>query len=428
MTPSAMGMPPNHEPSQGPPVGSWHEPVLNLLCDLASRKMIIGVCAGLGVIAGAVRYARTPPFYRATAVAVLLPREKPIIDSSLDLGTVRTENDAAVRATSGTLMLPPNPDLYIELINSRAVMESLVQRFGPRLPGTADAVESDDAIAQLRRAVVVKGSLEGMLTITVTSDDRRVSADLANAILEECESASKKIERQLILQQAGYLEGAVSRASKSVDAAQTALVSFAAEHRLVDPTAESLESLRMIREAATAKEGLTTKLRGLLISRTEKDPEVRRLRGELAAISENLNVARDNMGGSSSRDSLLSLMVEHEGLKQQLRFRRDMLGTLEAQANIFRLRAEQPAGSLAVVRVATSPDSPAGPSRKEVLGVPLFAGFALGVLAALLHAQWTSLRRSVELTRVSDRLIVELVPSSIRRWRVPLTRTTGAAP
>jgi len=345
---------------------------------------------------------------------VLLPREKPITDASLNLGSVRTENDAAVRATSGTLMLPPNPDLYIELIYSRAVMESLAHRFQPRPPDMADVVESDEVIAQLRRAVVVKGSLEGILTITVTLEERETTAALANAILDECESASKKIERQLILQQAGYLEGAVRQATDDVNAAQAALVGFAARNQLVDPEAESTESLRMIREAVTARASLNAKLSGLLISRTEKDPEVRRLGGEIAAIDARLVDARTELGGGPERGSFSSLLVEHEGLRQQLRFRRDMLGTLEAQTNIFRLRAEQPAGSLAVVRVATPPDSPAGPSKKQVLGVPLFAGAALGVLIALLHTQWTALRRDAVLARACDRLVAQLVP----RWVV----------
>ncbi|MFZ4534482.1 MAG: hypothetical protein ACOYOJ_22075, partial [Alsobacter sp.] len=101
---------------------------------------------------------------------------------------------------------------------------------------------------------------------------------------------------------------------------------------------------------------------------------------------------------------------------------------LETQAGIFRLRAEQPAGSLAVVRVATPPDAPAGPSKRQVLGVPLFAGVSLGVLIALLHAQWTSLRRNADLARSSDRLVIELVPRSIRMWKFTTTNATSPSP
>ncbi len=422
-----MGMPASNRTVETEQLATWHEPVLRILYDLAVRQRLIACFVVLGVVAGCVMYVRTPPYFRASAVAVLMSREKPVTGASLELGTMKTENDAAVRGPSGTLMLPPNPNLYIELIYSRAVLEELAARFLTRSAGDVGSEASDEAVARLQKAILVKGTEEGLLTITVTDADRQVSADMANAIVRECEAASKKIERQLVLQQAGYLDGAVLKAEQDVEQTTRDFETFSTKHRLIDPVAEGTESLRMIREAITARESLTARLDGLLVSRTDRDHEVKRLRGEIASIDTRLASSRDGFAGSRHGDGLAALMVEQEGLKQKLRYRRDLLGTLEAQASIFRLRAEQPAGSVAVVRVATPSALPAGPSKKQVFGIPVFCGLALGVLVALLHAQWSRIRKDRVLSESSDRLIAAAVPDRLRRWHRSLLQRERAA-
>lgn len=407
----------------------WQQPVLELLCDLLGRKTFIIFGALLGFAAGIWQLSRTPAYFRSTAVGILLPREKPITDTSVNVGTLRTENDSAVRADSGTLMLPPNPDLYIELIFSRALLESLADRFGPALSELAPDQRSDENIAALRDMLAIKGTEEGMLSVTVTARNRTLAADIANAILTECESTSKSIERQLVLQQAGYLDRAVITARESAHAAQDALVQFSLTHKLFDPGAESTELLRLMREATGAREASAAKLEGLLTSRTERDPEVRRLRAEIAAIDQRLRINQDTLGGQSTGTGIARLIIEHEGLKQQLRVSRDILGTLEAQSNIFRLRAEQPAGSLAIIRSATPASAPAGPSKKQTLGVPTFGGIALGLILALLHAQYTRLTAHPHLGPQTRSLIDHISPgASVRKLRLRFSRAKVPAP
>jgi uncharacterized protein involved in exopolysaccharide biosynthesis len=399
-----------------PELPPWQAPVIRVLTDVARYKVLILLCAVLGLLAGVVVLLKTPAFYRATAVAVLLPRERPVADATVSTSSLKTAGDSAVRADSGALMLPPNPELYTELIYSRAVLEGLVQRFSHSLAELSPNDRSDEAIARLGQMITVKSTEQGIINITVTAEDRHIAAELANALLSECERASKSVERQLILQQAGYLESAVKAARLQSDAAQRELETFSTTHKTLDPVAEGMEMLRLYRESMTARETIRARLAGLAVSRTSRDPEVRRLTAELDTIDLRIAEARESLGVQDDGANLSLLAVEFEQLKQQLRFKRDLLATLEAQADIFQIRAEQPAGSIAVIRIASPAAAPAGPSKRQLLGLPTFGGAAVGVLLALVLSQLAHLRQDSRLDGLLRQLTAELDVSTMRAF------------
>jgi capsule polysaccharide export protein KpsE/RkpR len=399
---------------------SWQAPLLDLLCVLARYRLLLVILPVMGLSVGLLQYLRSVPFFRASAVAVLLPREQPTVDVSVLSGSVETTDDRAQRADSGLLMLPPQTDLYIALVSSRSVLEQLGARFGDRLADNHPKIardRSDEIVKSLRDMIKVNGTEEGLLTITATAPEPELAADLANTIVEEMRSASRSIERQLLVQQAGYLEDAVLSTAAKLERAENALKTFCRENKFIDPGLQSADRLRQIRELAASRDAASSRLMQRRIEYTDADPGIRRLEVEIE--TKNLQIAdlRSQFAGGIDETEYGRLLIEFEGLRQRVRYRRDLLSTLSTQAEVFRIRADQPSGHLAIVRPATAVARPAGPSKKKIFGLSIGAAFVAAIALALLLDQTRIVRREPSLNaRVEELLATALAPPQ-SRWR-----------
>ena len=383
----------------------WPAPLLDTACAIASQKWIVVAIVLIGIILGAIRLLTLPQVYTASSVAVLMPREKPNLDASIDTSSLETSDDRAARSSSGNLMLPPNPTLYTTLINSRAVISELAKKFGDRLGDHLSPRDrSEEVYMAIKSMISVTSTDEGLITVTVSSHSPELAADIANELFEECRRASQSIERQLILQQAGHLEAAHSAAALRLLESERQLKDFTARHGVIDVQMQASNQLRAIRELASKRDQLLSDLEELRLHYAERSPEIARIKARLASAEAQQREAGSSIVGSVGSADYGALIVEHESLQQRIRFERDLVATLATKADIYRIRAEQPAGNLAVIREAVAPSRPAGPSKKRELGIALGLSIALAIAWTLAIDQWRRARRN----RYIDRRLVEL--------------------
>jgi len=380
----------------------WPAPLLDTACAIASQKWIVLVIVLLGIVLGIFRLISMPDVYKASAVAVLMPREKPNLDATIDTSSLETSGDQASRGTSGNLMLPPNPTLYTTLINSRAVIEKLADKFSDRLRVYLSPEDrSEEVYLQLKSMITVTSTDEGLITVTIASNDPQLSADIANEIFEECARASKSIERQLLLQQAGHLQEAYDNAAIRLSLSEQKLKDFTARYGVIDVQLQASNQLRSLRELATKKDELNSDLQEMLLNYSERSPEIARVRARIAAIERQLTSGGTKIVGNVGANQYGALVVEYESLIQRIRFERDLVATLLTKADIYRIRAEQPTGNLAVIRPASAPTRPAGPSKKREIGIATGLSIFLAIGWTLAIDQWRRARRN---RYIDDRL------------------------
>ena len=359
------------------PTTPWQQPVLELILAILKSRVLIAGITGTGIIIALFIAMSAPRFYRASAVIILLPREKPILDIAHRSATMDTSEDEANREESASLTLPPNPELYITLIRSRSVLEALAAQFRDELMALDDTMRTEEMIATINGMIGISSTEDGLMTITITAHDADLCAGLANAIVGECERASKAIERQLLTQQAGYLDNAVSLAESRLDDAEGDLRAFALEHGLVDPEMESDRSMRRLRELDIARTAVATDLAELRTWRTDRDPAVVELTQRIDAIDTEADRIRAAFAGATSEAEFASISSTWQMLRQRVVSQRDLLETLQMRHHVFRIRSEQPAGNMAVLHEAIAPERHAGPSRKAVLVLFTAASFLL---------------------------------------------------
>jgi len=386
---SVMLSPESTEPA------AWQAPLVALMLALARRRNLIVGFMVVGLLVGAVQYVRTPPYYRSSADIVLLPREKPAVDFSVQSSSMETTEDGAKRADSGSLMLPAQTDLYMSLMTSRAVLERIGDSLAERLTEKSSVKSddrSDEVVQRLHSMIKLKGSEEGMLTVTVTAGDPQLAADIANLLIAEAKEASKSIERQLLMQQAGYLGEAVKTAQTNLERVEQELKAFCARNALLNPDLQANDRVRQIRELTGKRDTSRVELTRRSMHYTDADPGVQQLMAEIEVTDLRIQELRGQITGDIGEREFGGLYVEYLGMVQEVRFRRDLLATLSTQSDVFRIRAELPAGNIAIVRPASAERKPAGPSKKAVFGVALGAALTLGFALALLLEQLSVVR------------------------------------
>ncbi|MEM7245687.1 MAG: hypothetical protein AAF533_10105, partial [Acidobacteriota bacterium] len=122
---------------------AWQEPLIDLVMAFVTRRSLLALCVVVCTALAVLKLSRTESFYRATADVVLLPREKPALDLQVSASSMDVGEDRAQRADSGSLMLPANPDLYISLMTSRALLENLAEKLRLR-EGLSDPFRDDN--------------------------------------------------------------------------------------------------------------------------------------------------------------------------------------------------------------------------------------------------------------------------------------------
>lgn len=379
---------------QGPVTIGWQAPLIDACLALVRRKFTVLLCiiACLGI--GGLKYLSTPNTYRSSAVAILLPREKPVFDVAVDSGNLETSEDAAKREDTGALMLPANPDLYTTLIRSRSVLQEVAAMYQDQLVlGVPGRTRSEELIGKLRSMIVVESTEQGMMTVTVTSSSPDLSAELANALVGVGEAASKDIEKQLVLQQAIYIDESLVLAKNKLKHLTDHLKEFTGSKSIIDPRNQANDFLRQRRELTLKLNDLERELAARRLSWTDADPEVQRLILEVHLCKDQISALQDAVAGNVGSAEYAPFMVDYEELSSKVRLQSDLVVSLSAKSDVLHIRAEQPAGSIAVVRPATASHRPVGPSRKVFLMMSLGLGMISGLGLALLQEQWAQAKQ-----------------------------------
>jgi capsule polysaccharide export protein KpsE/RkpR len=252
---------------------------------------------------------------------------------------------------------------------------------------------------------------EGIITIHVDSHSARLSADLANALFEQCEIASKSIERKLLIHQASHLDKALLIAEKRLTETEEKMSAFTSKMGLVNTDLQASNQLRGLRELQTERDTLEADLDALRLSYTNSAPEVIAVKARIATIERQSTLSQQNVVGSVGTADFGRVSIAYKSLEQKVRFERDMVSTLSTKSDIYRLRAEQPIGNLAIIRPANTPTRPAGPSKKRELGLALGLSMILSIGYCLLCQQWQSMRKDRDMAARTDDLIDQVIPN-----------------
>ncbi len=371
--------------------------LLDLLIYIGRRKRLVlqitAVCAFLAILITLL----LPKSYTAT-VTLLPPQQSSSMGAAI---ASQLGNLGGVAALAGGSLGIKNPnDMFVAMLRSRTVEDSMVQRFG--LMHEYKQRYPSDARRALEDHSKVDGSgKDNLIYISIEDHDPHRAAELANGYVDEFRQLSDHLAITEASQRRLFFEKQLEQAKDNLADAEEALKLTEQKTGLIqlDSQARSLiESASVLRAQIVAKEVQIQSIRAFANS---ENSQLIQAQQELEA----LHVQLAKLGGSENNNET-SLMVpegqvpeaslEYVRKLRDVKYREALFDILARQFEVAKLDEAKQGAPIQVVDPAIPPDKKSFPKRGLIVIGSTTAGFFFGGLVALFLAGFEQMKNDAE--------------------------------
>jgi uncharacterized protein involved in exopolysaccharide biosynthesis len=349
--------------------------LLDLLIILTKRwRFIAAFTVGAPVLA-AIAVLLIPSQY--TAMTVVLP---PGQNSSMGSALLSQLGGAGglASAAGASLGLKAPGEIYLSLLRSRTVEESVIRRF--RLMDRYHVKRLSDARAAFENHTKLQlGAKDGLITISVTDRDPKEAADIANAYLDEFRKFSANLAITEASQRRIFFQQQLLEANENLVAAEEAMKKTEQStgvFQIDNQTRALIESAAALRAQATAKE---VQLQGMRTYLTEDNPEMVEAKQQLAELRAQLSQL---VGSDQSASGLIAPKgkVPEAGMEyvrklRDVKYYETISELIAKQLEMAKLDEARQGTSLQVVDLAVPPDKRSFPKRIISVIIAMVLGF-----------------------------------------------------
>ena len=374
-------------PDTPPPQTEDEISLLDLLIVLAKhKKLVLGLPFAVAVLAAGVSLLM-PNVY--TATARILPPQQSQSTAAAMLGQL-----GALAGAAGSSLGIKNPnDLYVGMLKSRSVADSLIARY--KLKDRYDAETQDDARKRLGEVTSVSAGKDGIIAIEVDDEDPKFAADLANAYVDELHRLNRTLAVTEAAQRRLFFERQLQQTKDSLTRAEVELKNVQQATGVVQLDAQgraAIEAVAALRARIAAKE---VELAAVRTFATEQNPDFQRLTQELAGLRGQL--ARFERGGEASAlpsaDRLPEAGLDYVRRQREVNYQEKLFELLARQFETAKLDEARNASLIQVLDQAVPPERKSKPRRALIVILSaLAAGFLAVILAFLRDARERALQ------------------------------------
>src|SRR5271166_1356903 len=371
--------------SNSPPETDNHDKpdVIEVLLVLArEKKRILLVTLAVAVLATIVVFL-LPKMY--TATTTLLPPEQKQSSLNSMLGQI-----GALAGLGGSDLGLKNPaDLFVAMLSSRTIEDSLINRFDLRK--VYGVKRYQDARKKLESRSEVIATKEGLISISVTDHEPRRAADIANAYVDELHNLNQNLAITEAAQRRLFFEQQLKAEQNELSATELALKQVQEKSGLLQPDAQGKTIIASIADLRAQVANHEVQLQTMRSYATANNPDLKRaetelagLRGELAKLEHSAAAAGNgNIGIPAGQFPQAELEYLHRA--RELKYHEALYDFLGKQLEAARIDEGQNAILVQVVDRAVEPEKKSGPKRMLLVCVSTFTAFVLVCLGVLLR-------------------------------------------
>ena len=315
-----------------------------------------------------VAMLRAKPRFAATAV-MIVPQ-----------GNVTSANLASQLSLTTADLLGGGYELYADIIKSHRVEDPLIADFNlQKVYGTARLDDTEDTLDALTAVATTR---EGVVRVTVQDTDPKRAADLANGFLRELDLVNKDLVLTSIGLQAAYLHQEMTGEKNALADAEVALKEVQIKTGGLPPDAQAGAGLSALETTRAQLRADQIHLSALLTSETDSNPEVVRLRSQIASESaqvESLQMGSDSTLNGTPTTNIPAQALEYTRQLREVKFHETLFDLLASQ---YEQAKEQEAKNPSIVQVldAAKPSTKkAWPPRTYYCLMALVVGLVVGV-------------------------------------------------
>ncbi|MFN4236833.1 MAG: GumC family protein [Vogesella sp.] len=336
------------------------------------RLTIVLSSALCGAVALAVALSLPSEF---TARSSVMPPQQQSSGLAAALGSL-----GALAGVAGASGLKNPNDLYVGILKSQNVSDSLIKRF--ELKARYEVNTFVDARSALAAAADIQSAKSGLIEIAVKDTDPVFAAKLANAYVDELKRVNQSMAVTDAAKRRLFFEKQLQDVRADLNVAESRLEQFQKKSGLILPEGQVsglLKAVAELKAMIAAKEVQLTTMRSFA---TDKNADVVRVQGELTALRAQLQqlsaAGGDEAGLMPGAAKLPEKGLGYIRALREVKYQEALLEIMAKQYELARMEEARDSSLIQVLDVATPPDRKSGPKRSMIVLAGLMVGTMLG--------------------------------------------------
>lgn len=369
--------------------------LLDLLVVLArQKKLVIGVPIAAGLIALAVSLFITPVF---TSVAKIMPPQQ---QQSSGMAAMLGQLGGLAGAAGGLAGIKSPNDLYVGLLESRTVADSLIIRF--KLKERYEMKTMDDTRKELTaNSVIATGKKDGFITIAANDKDPQFAADLANAYVDELAKLTQSMALTEASQRRLFFEKQLKEARDQLADAEIALRRTQERTGLIQPEAQVqaiITNAAQVKGAIAAKE---VQLNAMRTFAAGQNPDLLRTQEELRGLQVQLAKLEKDRPSKDGDFMVPTGKIPEAGVDyvrsvRNVKYYETIFELLAKQFELAKIDEAKDSSLIQLLDKALPAERKSKPHRVFITLAAVVAGGVLGVVLAFMRAAYSASRRNPE--------------------------------
>jgi tyrosine-protein kinase Etk/Wzc len=305
--------------------------LLDVLLIFARRKWLILGWAVAGLVIAIIAILCAPTLYKSQATIMPPPQEQSSAALLSQLGAL-----TAFSSVGSNLGLKNPADLYVAILQTNLVADNMVDRY--HLMDVYQILDRDGAVGMLRKRSKFIAGKDGLMQIIVEDKDPKRAAVLANGYADELFQQNNRLAIGSASQRRLFFE---QRLAQEKDRLADAEVALKQTQQSTGVLQLSGQAQNIIGQEANIQANITSRevqLGALLSSSTEQNPEVIRLRTELAGLREQLQqLQRGTNGDMLSQREFPAAGLEYVRKERDVQYHQTLYDLLARQLEAARI-------------------------------------------------------------------------------------------
>jgi uncharacterized protein involved in exopolysaccharide biosynthesis len=323
------------------------------------KLLTVGPLA-VGATALAISFA-IPPTYTA-ATKFLPPQQQQGMAASM------LSSLGALGGLAGAASGLKNPaDQYVAYLKSNSVQDALIERF--KLQERYDEKFKSDTRQELAKNARIKAGKDGIITIEVDDKEAQVSAELANAHIEELQKLLSRLAVTEAQQRRLFFEKQLKQTQDKLTQAEQSLRSSGVNASALKSNPQAaVTAVAQLQAQVTAQEVKVASLRGYL---TESAPDFKQAMTELGAL-------RAQLGKLENSSSKAGDESDYVARYREFKYQETLFELFAKQYELAKVDEAREGAVIQVVDAAQPPERKSKP-KKALIAIlaTLGSGFAL---------------------------------------------------
>ncbi|GFO59348.1 hypothetical protein GMST_16730 [Geomonas silvestris] len=351
--------------------------VLNYLRVVARRKRLIAAICLTSAILSALYSLTLPSVYSATVKVLPPQKEAGGITSMLS-----QMGGLAMLAGAGRGGI--DSELYLGILRSRSVGETVIQRLG--LTGVYRVGSVKQAWAQLEHSVKAQVGKDGIIAITAEAPEAKLSAQLANTYADELGRTLVRLNISKAGSEKLFLEKRLEVVKQDLKRAEDDLKNFSQQSKIVRLEAQAGASVSGVVRLKAEIANKEVQLAVLRNSQTDASPDVQALKAAVNRLRAELSRAAGNSSGGEPVPAIGSVPqvgLEYARKLRELKVQEAIFEQLSKQYELAKLNYAKDSSSLQILDEAVVPDLRSRPRRSVLVLMSTLVAFLGSVLMVL---------------------------------------------